>query len=317
MVKCPVTTVIVTEENGLNFYDALCIFQNTSNKKSDFNVVFFEKDEKYQCAVPGKEDYTVVADKRYGDNFSRNSILLHKKDETTYCISFCADKEIFRHFTNLVKSSSISENYRYIIVCRPFLVASLMHDIENLGFVFLPTRNRDLVKCSTDYILHKVNNNNEPNFLEKPPKQIRIIEENRVVFSTELDFVCPFTLFGFQMLEGHVREYAEYAEISGVKNKFVMYGPYISLPPGDYRVGFQISSAHNYRKPSVLFDVVVNLKMENSVTSVISGNAPQWVWLEFHVGEENNNNIEFRIKPQTRDTFQVHKIAVRSHTRVN
>ncbi|WP_133251161.1 hypothetical protein [Novacetimonas pomaceti] len=316
MIKHPTVTIILTEWRKINFYDAMCIYDEMSNKNSPINVVFFEKDENHSLRIP-ITDKNIVSDKKYGDEYSRNTILLDSENEITYCISVCANRQIFRHFIDLVKNSLVSENYRYIVVCRPFLIASLMPDIAHLGFIFMGSHNMEHIRQSASHILHMVNNDYRPNSQEKDQKNIKIIEEDRVVFSTELDFVSPFTLFGFTMKEGHVKEYEKYAEISNVENQFAMYGPYISLQPGPYKVGWLVSSDNTCENNSILFDVVANLSVANSVASIITGDSPQWIWLDFQVDDGNSNNVEFRIMPQTCNTFRVHKIALRSRTRVH
>lgn len=316
MINYSIVTIIATESRSINFYDALYIQNKMENKNSPINVVFFEEKEKIPPDICSHDKNTIY-EKKYGDNYSINTILLDPKDSTTYCISVCMNRQIFVHFIELVKNSFVSENYKYIIVCRPSLVAPLMNDIVNLGFVFMGHKDREAIRMSTDHILNKVNNSCDLNFQKKEPKQIKIIEEYRTVFSVEMDFMCPFTLFGFHILEKNVKEYETYTEISNIKNEFAMFGPYISLTPGDYRVGWLVSSENAYRNNAILFDVSINFSTVNSIKSTISGTAPQWIWLDFHVNDGNNENIEFRINPKTRDTSRLHKIALRSRARVH
>lgn len=337
MKSTPILTLAVGETTGLNAKQLLAHVAGLNESLSLLQILFLGGGPPSGTAdfLEDLDDKHVLWAKSDYDDGSIAAVLVDDTGGPTIVLVLAESTSVVNDVIELIPRLLISD-IRYVVACRPYLAPLMIEQSSRLAFLHLPFVSEQALASSTSFALNRIQieedtpsaaaravgsrairdgtaltlgeRSKEQSGIEKALAEELLKSSSRLV---KLQFLPAFSARGFSENKEYVEQRADCLVMSP-REGHALWGPYVKLPRGDYRVGWLLSADQD-GKSIINIDVAIDLTQVADDRVIVETNDPEWSWIEFTVDEQNENSpVEFRISDVSGDACRLHEITVRS-----
>jgi hypothetical protein len=338
MHQLPTLTFVATNIDLLDLDTLYSLVGVSKSASPHVNVVFVEDAQFSSHKIRDKARYRFLFQNEEFQDGSATAALFDEKSQQTVFLVIAESGAVFDDARPRVMASH-APNARFVVACRPFMAPLLMDVAARFAFVHMPAYDESALESSTTYALTKLQGQQvgktvrpQRNVVRQLRRRVSVklrektsdLAEFEKMVATEflssadsmdkLTFSPPFAVRGFNVSSSNARELDDYTLILGPMMHHAIFGPYLRIPAGNYRAGWLLEVDDANGEAIVIVDVAAGGNTVAGTSEVIQAgqDGPEWLWLDFSLGGDSIDNVEFRLTPVNEQSLRLHKIEVQS-----
>lgn len=326
-------TLVVADVENFDLDGLYSLCDAAPKSTASINILYAGTDELKRRKATNQPNLIFLEENYKFQDGSAKAVVFDPQTGLTTYLCIAESSDVIHQLAGGSRSSYTK--VRYCVACRPFLSPVLIEDTVRLGYLHLPAYDAAGIASTTTHALSRMQRQ-ESNALPRPSRPAsarrlrrkalvdlrertpslaqveRMIAEEIVRSSDGLSRVrmsAPFLLRGFQFAVD-VTETNECVTVAKAAGHHAIYGPYMSLAAGNYKISFLMDTLCHEQNCQVIADVSVLGKALTSETFQVLATkvVSEWFHFEFELIEDADHSLEFRLILAEGNDLRIHGI---------